>query len=129
MCIRDRLDDLRLRRIINVPIRGIGNTSMEKVSAVASQQGISLYEVMRNADLFPELKSPAAKLLKFADLVDGLRKLGGTLALPEFYDAVCDQTGYVRALEEKNDMESRGRLENVQELKSSICLLYTSRCV
>lgn len=121
LCVLNNpLDDLRLRRIINVPIRGIGNTSMEKVSAVASQQGISLYEVMRNADLFPELKSPAAKLLKFADLVDGLRKLGGTLALPEFYDAVCDQTGYVRALEEKNDMESRGRLENVQELKSSI---------
>ena len=127
LCVLNNpLDDLRLRRIINVPIRGIGNTSMEKVSAVASQQGISLYEVMRNADLFPELKSPAAKLLKFADLVDGLRKLGGTLALPEFYDAVCDQTGYVRALEEKNDMESRGRLENVQELKSSIASFLAS---
>ena len=121
LCVLNNpLDDLRLRRIINVPIRGIGNASMEKASAVAAQQGISLYEVMRNADLFPELKSPAAKLLKFADLVDGLRRLGGTLALPEFYDAVCDQTGYVRALEEKNDVESRGRLENVQELKSSI---------
>lgn len=121
LCVLNNpLDDLRLRRIVNTPGRGIGNTSMEKVSSVAAQQGISLYEVMRNADLFPELKGPAAKLLKFADLVDGLRKLGGTLTLPEFYDAVCDQTGYVRALEEKNDMESRGRLENVQELKSSI---------
>ncbi|BAK99317.1 ATP-dependent DNA helicase PcrA [Oscillibacter valericigenes Sjm18-20] len=121
LCVLNNpLDDLRLRRIVNTPGRGIGGTSMQKVSTVASQQGISLYEVMRNADLFPELKVPAAKLLKFADLVDGLRKLGGTLALPEFYDAVCDQTGYVRALEEKNDMESRGRLENVQELKSSI---------
>ncbi|MEA4940968.1 MAG: 3'-5' exonuclease [Oscillibacter sp.] len=121
LCVLNNpLDDLRLRRIVNTPGRGIGGTSMEKVSAVASQQGISLYEVMRNADLFPELKAPAAKLLKFADLIDGLRRLGGTLALPEFYDAVCDQTGYVRALEEKNDMESRGRIENVQELKSSI---------
>ncbi|MEA4993587.1 MAG: 3'-5' exonuclease [Oscillibacter sp.] len=121
LCVLNNpLDDLRLRRIVNVPVRGIGNTSMDKASAVAAQQGISLYEVMRNADLFPELKAPAQKLLKFADLVDGLRKLGSTLALPEFYDAVCDQTGYVRALEEKNDMESRGRLENVQELKSSI---------
>lgn len=121
LCVLNNpLDDLRLRRIVNTPGRGIGGTSMEKVSAVASQQGISLYEAMRNADLFPELKAPAAKLMKFADLIDGLRRLGGTLALPEFYDAVCDQTGYVRALEEKNDMESRGRLENVQELKSSI---------
>jgi len=121
LCVLNNpLDDLRLRRIVNTPGRGIGGTSMEKVGAVASQQGISIYEVMRNADLFPELKAPAAKLLKFADLIDGLRRLGGTLALPEFYEAVCDQTGYVRALEEKNDIESRGRLENVQELKSSI---------
>ena len=52
--------------------------------------------------------------------IDGLRKAGGTLALPEFYDAVCEQTGYVKALRDKNDNESRGRLENVQELKSNI---------
>ena len=121
LCVLNNpLDDLRLRRIVNNPVRGIGNTSMEKVQTVASQQGLSLYETMRNADLFPELKAPAAKLLKFADLVDGLRKLGNTLALPEFYDAVCDQTGYTQALKQKDDMESRGRLENVEELKSSI---------
>ena len=66
------------------------------------------------------MKSSKAKLLKFADLIDGLRRQGAELALPEFYDAVCDQTGYVRALEEKNDLESRGRIENVEELKSSI---------
>lgn len=121
LCVLNNpLDDLRLRRIVNTPARGIGNTTMEKAAAVAAVQGLSLYEVMRNADLFPELKAPAAKLLKFADLIDGLRKLGTTLALPALYDAVCDQTGYVRALQEKNDMESRGRLENVEELKSSI---------
>ena len=121
LCVLNNpLDDLRLRRIINVPARAIGNTTVEKVQTVAAEQGLSLYETIRNADLFPELKAPAAKLLKFADLIDGLRKLGGQLALPEFYDAVCDRTGYVRALEEKNDIESRGRIENVQELKSNI---------
>ena len=121
LCVLNNpLDDLRLRRIINVPARAIGNTTVEKVQAVAAEQGLSLYETCRNADVFPELKSPAAKLLKFADLIDSLRKLGGQLALPEFYDAVCDRTGYIRALEEKNDMESRGRIENVQELKSNI---------
>ena len=121
LCVLNNpLDDLRLRRIINNPARGIGATTMDKVAALAEAQGASLYEIIRNADLFPELKSPAPKLLKFADLIDGLRRAGGELALPEFYDAVCDQTGYVRALEEKNDMESRGRIENVQELKSNI---------
>ena len=121
LCVLNNpLDDLRLRRIINNPPRGIGATTLDKVAALAESQGASLYEIIRNADLFPELKAAASKLLKFADLIDGLRRAGTELALPEFYDAVCDQTGYVRALEEKNDMESRGRIENVQELKSNI---------
>ena len=121
LCVLNNpLDDLRLRRIINNPARGIGATTMDKVAQLAEAQGASMYEIIRNADLFPELKSPASKLLKFADLIDGLRRRGAELALPEFYDAVCDQTGYVRVLEEKNDMESRGRIENVQELKSNI---------
>ena len=121
LCVLNNpLDDLRLRRIINNPAPGIGATTMDKVAVRAESQGASLYEIIRNADLFPDLKSASAKLLKFADLIDGLRRQGAELALPEFYDVVCDQTGYVRALEEKNDMESRGRIENVQELKSNI---------
>ena len=121
LCVLNNpLDDLRLRRIINNPPRGIGATTLDKVAVLAESQGASLYEIIRNADLFPELKSASAKLLKFADLIDGLRRQGAELALPEFYDAVCDQTGYVKALEDKNDMESRGRIENVQELKSNI---------
>ena len=121
LCVLNNpMDDLRLRRIINNPPRGIGATTLDKVAVLAEGQGASLYEIIRNADLFPELKSASTKLLKFADLIDGLRRQGADLALPEFYDAVCDQTGYVKALEEKNDMESRGRIENVQELKSNI---------
>ena len=121
LCVLNNpLDDLRLRRIINNPARGIGGTTVEKAALLAEQQGASLYEICRNADLFPELKAPAKKLLQFADLIDGLRRAGGSLALPEFYDAVCEQTGYAQALRDKNDMESRGRLENVQELKSNI---------
>ena len=121
LCVLNNpMDDLRLRRIINTPARGIGATTLDKVAQLAEGQGVSLYEIIRNADLFPELKSACAKLMKFADLIDGLRRAGATLALPEFYDEVCDRSGYIRALEEKNDMESRGRIENVQELKSNI---------
>ena len=121
LCVLNNpMDDLRLRRIINTPARGIGATTMDKVAELAAEQGASFYEIIRNADLFPTLKTAAGKLTKFADLIDGLRRAGGTLALPEFYDEVLNQTGYVRALEEKKDMESRGRIENVQELKSNI---------
>ena len=121
LCVLNNpMDDLRLRRIINTPARGIGATTMDKVAELAAEQGASLYEIIRNADLFPTLKTAASKLIKFADLIDNLRRAGSTLALPEFYDEVLNQTGYVRALEEKKDMESRGRIENVQELKSNI---------
>lgn len=121
LCVLNNpMDDLRLRRIVNNPPRGIGGTTMDKVADLAQQQGASLYEVIRNADLFPELKTPCKKLLKFADLIDDLRRQGASLALPEFYDAVCEQSGYVQALEDKDDLESRGRIENVRELKSNI---------
>ena len=77
LCVLNNpLDDLRLRRIINNPPRGIGATTLDKVAALAEGQGASLYEIIRNADLFPELKSASAKLLKFADLIDGLRRVG-----------------------------------------------------
>ena len=112
LCVLNNpLDDLRLRRIVNSPARGIGATTMDKVADLAAVQGASLYEIIRNADLFPELKSSKAKLLKFADLIDGLRRQGAELALPEFYDAVCDQTGYVRALEEKMIWRAAGGLK------------------
>lgn len=55
---------------------------MDKVAELAAEQGASLYEVIRNADLFPTLKAASAKLIKFADLIDGLRRAGATLALP-----------------------------------------------
>lgn len=121
LCVLNNpLDDLRLRRIVNTPGRGIGAATMDRISALAEAQGASLYEIIRNADLFPELKTASGRLLKFADLIDELRRAGAELALPEFYDAVCDRTGYIKALEEKNDVESQGRIENVRELKSNI---------
>ena len=65
LCVLNNpMDDLRLRRIINTPARGIGATTMDKVAELAAEQGASLYEVIRNADLFPTLKAAAAKLIK-----------------------------------------------------------------
>ena len=118
--INNRLDDLRFRRIVNNPPRGIGQTTLAKVSVLAESQGLSLYEIFRNADMFPELKSVKAKLLKFADTLDELKRKSEELPLTDFYDLLCDRSGYVKALEQKNDEESAERLDNVRELKSSI---------
>ena len=118
--INNPADDLRLRRIINVPVRGIGNTTVDKVQSLATQEGRSLYQIIRDADRYPALKSAAGKLRTFSDMIEGLRSLENAMELPEFYDLVCERSGYIRALEEKGDMESRGRIENVQELRSSV---------
>lgn len=118
--INNPSDDLRLRRIINNPPRGIGTKSIENVQGLAQQQGIPMMDVLRHAAEYDALKSAYGKLEKFAALIGGLCEAAKTMELGEFYDYVCEKSEYVRALEEKNDMESRGRLENVQELKSNI---------
>ena len=118
--VNNASDDLRLRRIINTPVRGIGSASVERVQQLAFEQSVPMMDILRKADAYEELSRAANKLKAFAVMIDELSEAAKTMALPEFYDLVCDKSGYVRALEEKRDMESRGRLENVQELKSNI---------
>ncbi len=113
-------DDLRLRRIINNPARGIGASSVETVQRIAGEQGVPMIEIARCADEYADLSRAAAKLRQFAAMIDDLRSAAEDMELPDLYDLVCQRSGYTRALEEKHDMESRGRLENVQELKSNI---------
>ena len=113
-------DDLRLRRIINTPARGIGATTIDRIQELAYQQGVPMYEVLREAEAYIDLKRSAGKLMEFHRMMDTLRDQAEDLPLPEFYDLVCEKSGYTLALEQKGDMESRGRLENIQELRSSI---------
>ena len=118
--VSNSADDLRLRRIINTPARGIGNTTIDRIQELADQQGVPMYEVLREADAYIDLKRAAGKLQAFYRMLEDLREQADDLPLPEFYDLVCDKSGYTLALEQKGDMESRGRLENIQELRSSI---------
>ena len=118
--INNPTDDLRLRRIINVPARKIGLTTVDKAQLIATEQNLTLYDVFRQADRFPSLKSAAARLIAFTDMIEDLRRRLPDCDLLDFYDLLCDRSGYTAALREKDDLESRGRLENVEELKSSI---------
>ena len=113
-------DDLRLARIINVPARGIGQRTVDAAQTIAAQEGKSLWEVVKNARAYPDLGKAAAKLAQFTDLMEGLRRLAGELSLPDFYEEVLARTGYAAALEAKNTVEDRTRLENVRELLTSI---------
>ncbi|MBQ5567447.1 MAG: UvrD-helicase domain-containing protein [Oscillospiraceae bacterium] len=118
--INNTADDLRLRRIINTPARGIGNTSIERVQMLSQEQGLPMMAVLREAGNYAVLKNGDKMLELFSQMIDSLREAAQETGLADFYDLVCEKSGYVRALQEKMDMESRGRLENVQELKSNI---------
>ncbi len=118
--INNPADDLRLRRIINVPARKIGQTSVDKAQLIAAEEGSSLFEVVKNAGSYPELKSAAVKMESFAALIAQLQAELDNSDLVGYYEKVCEKTGYTAMLKEKDDLESRGRLENVEELSSSI---------
>ena len=118
--INNRADDLRLLRIINNPPRGIGAKTIEMASRQAEAAGVPLYNVISDPYSYPSLEKAAAKLMAFTVLIEDCAELLKTLSLPDFYEELLIRTGYVTMLEGKDDVESRGRLENIRELKSSI---------
>lgn len=118
--IQNTTDDLRLRRIINVPARGIGGKTLESAERQAVAAMIPLFDVIRDPGGYPSLEKSAGKLTAFTELILNLKKKSQELPLPEFYDAVMVDTGYIAMLDAKDTLENRARKENVQELKSSI---------
>ncbi len=118
--IANTADELRLRRIINVPGRGIGAASVEKCAELAGREGKTLFEIAQSADRFPELQRGAARLRQFTDMIDELRAMSASAPLDELYDALMERSGYIRALQEKDTPENESRGENVRELKTNI---------
>ena len=112
-------DTLRLRRIINHPPRGIGDTTVEQATAIAQSEGRSLYEVLEHAEEYPELKRSAGSIRGFTSIIEETRQLTEG-PLDELYDFLLQRSGYVAMLEAKDLQENVTRLENVLELKSNI---------
>ena len=118
--INNRADELRLQRIINNPPRGIGGKTLEMAQRQAAAAGVPLYKVVSDPYSYPSLEKSAAKLMAFTVVIEECAELLTTLCLPDFYEEVMLRTGYLKMLEEKDDIEARTRAENVRELKSSI---------
>ncbi len=118
--INNRSDDLRLKRIINQPPRGIGTKTIETMERLCTAASMPLYSVVCDAYNYPALERSAQKLMNFTILIEQCAELLDTLPLPELYEELLIRTGYVAMLEQKDDLENRTRLENVRELKSSI---------
>ena len=119
--INNRADDLRLNRIINNPPRGLGAKTIETAHRLAAAEGQGLYHVIQDPRSYAPLEKAAGKMLQFTDMIENLAKqLDEGMSLPEFYEEVMVQTGYVTMLESKPTEENKTRLENIRELKSSI---------
>lgn len=113
-------DDLRLTRIINVPVRGIGEKSVETARAIAADNGITLFEVLKNAESYKELSRAGLKMRCFAMMIEELRDYAQTHKPDEVFDELLRKTAYVQVLNEKNTPEDTARAENVEEIKTSI---------
>mgnify|MGYP004676751297 FL=1 len=118
--ISNRADDLRLKRIINQPPRGIGAKTVETIERLCAASVKPLYSVVSDPYSYPAMERSAQKLMNFTVLIEECAELAQTLPLPDFYEELLIRTGYVKMLEEKDELENRTRLENVRELKSSI---------
>ena len=119
--INNRNDDLRLRRIINNPPRGLGAKTLETAERLADAEGKGLYAVVSDPYSYGPIQKNAAKFMQFTMLIEELAQLlEDGVSLPEFYEEVMRRTGYVTMLEAKPTEENKTRLENIRELKSSI---------
>ena len=114
-------DDVRLGRIINVPKRGIGATTLEKASEIAAGLGESIYSVIKDADVYPQLSRAATKLKSFVALIDGLMEAeqNGDYSLAELYNLILEHTDYEKYLKTEKDNPDV-RIENIEELSSNI---------
>lgn len=115
-------DDIAVKRIINVPKRGIGLTSIDRVQVHAIGKGISFYQALKEAEYIPALGRAAGKISPFVSMIEILK---GKLENPDYsledlFDEILEATGYVEELKEEGTIEAQTRIENIEELRNKI---------
>ena len=121
--VNNPADNVRLRRIINVPKRAIGDTTLLKLETIAGREGMSLFEVASNADGYSEMGKAAGKLKEFSRLIDSMREFGETHSLTATVEYVLQSSGYMRFLAEEANADGdteHEREQNVKEFLSTV---------
>lgn len=113
-------DDLAVRRIINVPKRGIGATTIGRAQDYALDHEVSFYQALRAAKEIPGLGRAAAKIEPFVTFIQTMRSKVEYLSISQLLQEIIDETGYVSELEAEDTDEARARIENIDELISKI---------
>lgn len=120
-------DDLAVRRIINVPKRGIGLTSVNRLQEYALARDISFYEALLGADLIPGIGRGLARLESFAALMEHFRTRADEISISQLLDEILETTGYIEELKTEGEIEAEARIENIDELKNKIAA-YEEAC-
>ena len=121
-------DDLAVRRIINVPKRGIGLTSINRVQEYAAGHEIGFYEALQAADLIPGVGRGLAKLESFVAFIEHFKADAKDMSISDLMQEIIEETGYIEALQAEADPEeAESRIENIDELRSKIAA-YEEAC-
>ncbi len=110
--------EIDLTRIINVPKRGIGAATVEKIGDIARKSGKSMYEVIQNIESIPALKTRCGSVLRFRELMNGLINASLTTPVSELVEMVLWETGYLPELQAEGDAAAQTRIENLYEMQS-----------
>lgn len=116
--IQNLSDNVSLKRIINVPKRGIGNATVDTAEAIANDRGMSIFDVVASAGEFPELSRASARLREFSEMMSGLRALTGGMTASAMIGEVLERSGILKELEAEGTVEAATRIENIKELVS-----------
>ena len=117
--INNSNDGIALKRIVNEPKRGIGDTTVNNVASIAEQTGLSMLKVMANANQYDALSRAASKLISFAEMIEDFIEKEKVMTLHELLEYVLDKSGYLTALQLAGE-EEQDRVENVNEFSSNI---------
>ena len=112
--IHNHADNLSLQRVINEPKRGIGQTSLEKIETISTQNGISMYDVIKNAEQYG-LNKVFLNSREFINTIEELSSKKEELLISEIIKEVLNKSGYTKALELENTAQAESRIENINE--------------
>ena len=120
--IENGLDDISVKRIINVPKRGIGLTTIDRITSYAIEHELSFYGALQNCDYIDGIKRSSGKINSFVNLIESFKRHLQTdgYGLDDLIKEIIEETGYVRLLEEEDTEEARNRIENIEELVNKI---------
>lgn len=111
-------DDISLKRVINVPRRGIGKTTLDRIEQYAAAEGVSMYRIISRASDYPDLSRALKSLQDFYTFVENMRGLASRTELVSFIETLIDKSGIIRELEAEMTTEGKTRIENIKEFIS-----------